>query len=33
VLDRDVMTIAPLELPAIRIKATYLGGKAVYQAP
>lgn len=33
VLDRDVMTIAPLELPATRIKATYLGGKAVYQAP
>ncbi|HEY3440191.1 MAG TPA: amidohydrolase [Paludibaculum sp.] len=33
VLDRDVMTVAPLELPSIRIKATYLGGKAVYQAP
>ncbi|MBL0161541.1 MAG: amidohydrolase [Bryobacterales bacterium] len=33
VLDRDVMTVPPLELPAIRIKATYLGGKAVYQAP
>jgi len=33
VLDRDVMTVPPLELPAIRIKATYLGGKAVYQTP
>jgi len=33
VLDRDVMTVPPLELPATRIKATYLGGKAVYQAP
>ncbi len=33
VLDRDIMTAAPREVPQIRIKATYLGGKAVYQAP
>lgn len=33
VLDRDIMTVAPRELPQIQIKATYLGGKIVYQAP
>jgi predicted amidohydrolase YtcJ len=33
VLDRDIMTAAPREIPQIRIQATYLGGKAVYQAP
>ena len=33
VLDRDVMTVAPREVPEVRIKATYVGGKVVYQAP
>ncbi len=32
VLDRDILTVAPLEVPRTRIQATYLGGKVVYQA-
>ena len=29
-LDRDPRTTPPLEIPAIRVRATYLAGKLVY---
>ncbi len=33
VLDRDVMRAAPEEILATRVLATYVGGRAVYEAP
>jgi predicted amidohydrolase YtcJ len=31
-LDSDPRTTPPLELPAIQVRATYLGGRSVYSA-
>ena len=31
VLSKDIMTIAPIEIPKTRITMTVLGGKIVYQ--
>ena len=33
VLDRDIMTVAERDLVGTRVLATYLGGRAVYEAP
>ncbi len=33
VLDRDIMRVAPEEILGTRVLATYLGGRAVYEAP
>jgi predicted amidohydrolase YtcJ len=32
ILDRDIMTVAPEQILGTRVMATYLGGKAVYEA-
>jgi hypothetical protein len=33
VLDRDIMTVADREIVGTRVLATYIGGRAVYEAP
>ncbi|HEU5049556.1 MAG TPA: amidohydrolase family protein [Gemmatimonadales bacterium] len=33
VLDRDIMTVAERDIVGTRVLATYLGGRAVYEAP
>jgi predicted amidohydrolase YtcJ len=32
ILDRDIMTVAPEEILGTRVRATYLGGRPVYEA-
>jgi predicted amidohydrolase YtcJ len=32
ILDRDIMNVAPEQILGTRVMATYLGGKAVYEA-
>ena len=32
-LDQDLTTVAPIQLEAVKVKATVVGGKVVYQAP
>jgi hypothetical protein len=33
VLDRDILSVAPREVPAARVRMTFLGGKLVHQIP